>query len=76
MNDHAPPSGFILVAEIASGGVAGHLFDSIPPWLGGALTAFVVGVALRVGDAPLRAVSEALRERLARRFPSLRPPAP
>lgn len=77
MNDHAThPSAFIFVAEIFSGGVGAHLLDAVPPWLGGAVTAFVVGVALRLGDAPMRAASEALRARLARRFPSLRTPAP
>lgn len=79
MPDHAPhPSAFIFVAEITSGGLAAHVLSTIPPWLGGAVTALVVGVVLRLGDASMRAASEALRARLAVRFPALRsaPPAP
>lgn len=76
MNNHQPPSGFLLVAEIFSGGIVAHFLGAIPPWLGGAVTAFVVGLLLRVGDAPARAVSEALRARLVARFPSLSPAPP
>lgn len=76
MNEHTHPSGFLLVAEIFSGGVVAHFLDAVPPWLGGAVAALVAGLLLRLGDAPARAVSEALRARLLARFPSLRTPAP
>ncbi len=80
MNHHQPPSGFVLLAEIFSGGVVAHVLSTIPPWLGGAIAAFVAGILLRLGDAPARVVSDALTARLVARFPSLRsappPPAP
>jgi hypothetical protein len=64
MNNHQPTSlspGALLIAEVTSGGVMGSLLHSlanIPPWLGGALTALVVGALLRLADPSLRVMGE------------------
>lgn len=58
---HILGPGALLVAEITSGGIGGHLLHaaaSLPPWLGGGVAAFVVGVSLRVADPVLRAIGE------------------
>lgn len=75
MHPQPQPGGFLLVAEIVSGGVVAHVLSTVPPWLGGAVAALLAGILLRLGDAPARVVSEALTARLLARFPSLRPPA-
>lgn len=72
---HALGPGAILLAEITSGSVVGqlgHALASIPPWLGGAVTALGVGMTLRIADPLLRDVGERLRARFSRRPP----PAP
>jgi len=73
---HALGGGALLVAEITSGGVGGALatITSLPPWLGGALSALLVGVLLRLADAPLRAASDRLAARVTPPPPA--PPAP
>lgn len=78
MNQHPAPlgDGTLLLAEIVSGTAVAHLLSSIPPWLGGSLAALVAGILLRLGDAPARVLSDALRDRLLARFPSLRPAPP
>lgn len=75
MNQPAPlGDGMLLLAEIGAGGVAAHVVSSIPPWLGGALSALLVGFLLRLGDAPMRAVGDAVTARMRARFAFLRPP--
>jgi hypothetical protein len=68
MNDHTHTisGGTLLLAEITSGSVGGHLahaLGAVPPWLGGAVTALLVGVTLRVADATLRDLGERLHAR-------------
>lgn len=61
--------GALLIAEVTSGGVFASLLHSmaaIPPWLGGAMSALVVGALLRVLDSPLREMSEGIAVRLRR----------
>lgn len=62
MNDHHSLSpGALLLAEVTSGGVMASLLHSlanVPPWLGGAMTALVVGAVLRVADPTLRDLGE------------------
>lgn len=61
--------GALLIAEVTSGGVFASLLHSmaaIPPWLGGAMSALVVGALLRVLDSPLREMSEGIAARLRR----------
>lgn len=72
---HAPLGpGALLVAEITSGGIGGalwHALASLPPWLGGALSALAVGAVLRVADPTLRTWGERLAARV-----TPPPPAP
>lgn len=59
--------GALLIAEVTSGGVFASLLHSmaaIPPWLGGAMSALVVGALLRVLDSSLREMSEGIAARL------------
>lgn len=63
---HTPQIGAatLLLAELtagAGGGQLAHALATIPPWLGGALSALVVGAALRVLDPTLRDAGELLR---------------
>ncbi len=44
-------------------GQAAHLLTSIPPWVGGGVSALVVGILLRVLEPTLRALGEKLRDR-------------
>jgi hypothetical protein len=72
---HTIGPGALLLAEVTSGSVGGHLasaLGTIPPWLGGAFTALFVGAALRVADPLLRRIGE----RLAARFQSDKPSTP
>lgn len=55
-------------------GHAAHIVAAIPPWVGGGLSALLVGVLLRVLDPALRRLGERLAGRLSRR--SSPPPAP
>ena len=55
-------------------GHAAHALAAIPPWVGGGLSALLVGVLLRVLDPALRRLGERLAGRLSRR--SSRPPPP
>lgn len=77
---HAGTGGLALVAEIttgAGGGALASALGGVPPWLGGALSALVVGLALRLLDPALRRLGERLAERVA--GPSARssqPPTP
>ena len=41
-----------------------HSMAQIPPWLGGAMTALVVGALLRIADPTLRSLGEKLSTRL------------
>lgn len=65
MIQHDPhlPAWAILLAEVSVGSGVAHAVAAIPPWLGGALSALVVGVLLRVLDPSLRRVGERLAAR-------------
>lgn len=77
---HTLGGGAMLVAEVTSGSLGGHVahtLGAIPPWLGGAVSAVCVGVLLRVADATLRDLGERLHararaalDRIARRPPT------
>lgn len=74
---HPHPGAVALLAEIttgAGGGVLASALGSVPPWLGGALSALVVGLALRLLDPVLRRLGERLAERVS--APSQRPSQP
>lgn len=76
---HALGPGALLLAEISSGSLGGHVahvLGAIPPWLGGGMTAIVVGVTLRVLDPVLRDVGEHVRGVITRVFRRRPPPAP
>ena len=62
----------LLLCEVTAGVSGCHLFDAIPAWVGGGLSALVVGVTLRVLDPTLRR----LGERLAARRSNPPPPSP
>ena len=62
----------LLLCEVTAGVSGCHLFDAIPAWVGGGLSALVVGVTLRVLDPALRR----LGERLAARRSNPPPPSP
>lgn len=54
----------LMLAQVvagAGGAQYAHALHAIPPWLGGALSALVVGAALRVLDPTLRDAGELLR---------------
>jgi len=71
---HSTPWTFLLV-ELGVGGAVGHaahVAADIPPWIGGAASALVVGVALRLLDSPLKDLSERLRRRVAARLDARR----
>lgn len=73
---HALGWSTLLLAEMLSGSIAGHIghaLASIPPWLGGGMTALGVGVMLRVLDPTLRALGERIHARISRTPPP--PPA-
>ncbi len=44
-------------------GQAAHVLTSIPPWVGGGVSALLVGVLLRLLDPVLRDLGEKLRDR-------------
>jgi xanthine/uracil permease len=44
-------------------GHAAHVLTSIPPWVGGGVSALLVGVLLRLLDPMLRDLGEKLRDR-------------
>jgi len=44
-------------------GQAAHMLTSIPPWVGGGVSALLVGVLLRLLDPMLRDLGEKLRDR-------------
>lgn len=44
-------------------GQAAHMLASIPPWVGGGVSALLVGVLLRLLDPMLRDLGEKLRDR-------------
>lgn len=67
------PAWALFVAEVSAGAGGGHVFAGVPSWVGGALSALVVGVVLRVLDPLLRRVGERLA---ARSVPPPSPPAP
>jgi len=73
--DHHPhlPAWALLLAEVSAGAGGGHLLDGIPAWAGGALSALVVGVVLRVLDPSLRRIGERIAARRSNPPP---PPAP
>lgn len=75
MNVHQPLGpGALLFAEVTSGGIGGalwHSLASLPPWIGGAASALIVGALLRLGDPVLRALGERLAARV-----TPPPPAP
>lgn len=54
---HLPPW-LIFVAEVSTGIGVGHALTSLPSWVGGGLSALVVGVLLRVLDPSLRRIGE------------------
>ena len=62
----------LLLCEVTAGVSGGHLLDGVPAWVGGGLSALVVGVTLRVLDPALRR----LGERLAARRSNPPPPSP
>lgn len=69
MNQHHQTlsPGALLLAEVTSGGVMASLLHSlaqVPPWLGGAMTALIVGALLRIADPTLRSLGEKLSVRL------------
>lgn len=68
------PAWALLLAEITAGAGGGHLFAAVPAWVGGALSALVVGVVLRVLDPLLRRLGERLAA--PSRPPSAPSPAP
>ena len=74
MIDHHPHLSpwLILVAEVGAGVSGGHLLGSVPPWVGGGLSALFVGVVLRLLDPTLRR----LGDRLAGRRSTPPPPPP
>ena len=53
----------ILVAEVSAGIGGGHWLSGVPSWVGGGLSALVVGVLLRVLDPTLRRLGERLAAR-------------
>lgn len=72
MNEHQSLSpGALLIAEVTSGGVFASLLHSmaaIPPWLGGAMSALVVGALLRVSDQTLREIGDQIAARFKKYF--------
>lgn len=73
MNPHSTTlsPGALLFAEVTSGSVMASLLHSlanIPPWLGGAMTALVVGALLRVADPSLRDLGERISLRVKKRL--------
>lgn len=63
---HAPQIGdsTLMLAQVtagAGGAQLAHALHTLPPWLGGALSALVVGAVLRVLDPTLRDAGELLR---------------
>lgn len=44
-------------------GQAAHVLASIPPWVGGGVSALLVGVLLRLLDPTLRVLGEKFRDR-------------
>lgn len=83
MNHPAPLGpGALLCAEITSGGIGGalwHSLASLPPWIGGAASALIVGALLRLGDPVLRALGDRLAARVTPpppAPPAAPPPAP
>lgn len=70
---HPLPPWLILVAEVSTGIGVGHALTTLPSWVGGGLSALVVGVLLRVLDPSLRRLGERLA---ARRSAPQPPPAP
>lgn len=59
---HLPPW-LVLLAEVGVGVGGGHVFDAVPPWVGGGLSALVVGVLLRLLDPTLRRLGDRLAGR-------------
>lgn len=50
----------ILVAEVSAGIGGGHWLSGVPSWVGGGLSALLVGVVLRVLDPSLRRLGDRL----------------
>ena len=75
MTDH-PTALVMLVAEVAAGAWVADTLAHLPPGVVGALSALVVGVVLRLLDAPLRARSERLERHLSGRHEAQHPDAP
>jgi len=62
IEQHSSPWSFLLL-ELGVGSVVGHALTAIPPWIGGAMGALVVGVLLRVLDPSLKRIGERLAAR-------------
>lgn len=65
----------LMLAQItagAGGAELAHALHTLPPWIGGAVSALVVGAALRVLDPTLRDLGEALRSARRRLVARLR----
>lgn len=67
---HLPPW-LLLLAEVSAGIGGGHWLSGVPSWVGGGVSALLVGVVLRLLDPTLRRLGERL---VARR--SAHPPPP
>lgn len=67
---HLPPW-LLLAAEVSTGGFVAHHLAAVPSWVGGGVSALLVGVVLRLLDPTLRRLGERL---VARR--SAPPPPP
>lgn len=57
MTHHSSPWSFLLL-ELGVGSIVGHSLTAIPAWLGGGLSALVVGVVLRLLDPTLKRIGE------------------
>lgn len=64
MTDHAHlPPWLIFVAEVSAGIGGGHWLSGVPSWVGGGVSALLVGVTLRLLDPSLRRLGERIASR-------------
>lgn len=72
IEQHSSPWSFLLL-ELGFGTAFAHHVTAIPPWIGGAMGALVVGMLLRVLDPSLKRIGERLAARRSTHPP---PPVP